>query len=871
MSASSAVRKPATVQYAILSVLILITAAYQIRHGQFVYDFVRDQVYAVRSMASVHDDKPVVTDVESEGAKAGLQKGDTVLEVGGQAFTRVSQIASAVEYARPGDKLSLKVQHANGVVEELLIPMVARQHFASDHWLFALALHVILPLACVVLGFGVALLRPREPLAWVLLALLLGFSQTFSLSMENYEGTLAASLAATYKAVFSSTWLMWLFVLGVYFPERLEFERRHPWLKYLLILPLALSSVLGVAEMEAGLRGFAAVQRMERIVPLRSTGWMQQVSAAIMLSAIAAFFLLIVVKYFTATSRDARRRLRLLYGGMFLALMPTLTLVLIGIATHKGLDDFPAWIELPCLLATLLFPITLAYIIVAYRAMDIQVALRQGLRYTLAQRGIRLLQALLTAGLALFMVKLADRPGMNAHRMMPVMGIGIPLIFGIGYGAKWLGGWVDRRFFRESYNADQVLIELSEQVRSIVETRPLLETVAQRISQSLHVPQVAVLLRNTQYTLAYAQGFDATPHAEFTDDSATVRQLLNEKRPARVYLDDPGNWINRRDEVSEEERTMLARLRTELLVPLQAAGRLLGFLALGQKRSEEPYSRTDLQLLGSVAAQTGLALENARLTSAVAEEAAQREAMKREVEIAREVQERLFPQNLPQVDGLDYCGLCRPARGVGGDYYDFLPLPGGALGIAIGDVAGKGISAALMMASLQASLRGQTMTGPENLAAVVGRVNRLVYEVSSPERYATFFFARYEPATRQLTYVNAGHNPPMLLRRSNGAWTVTRLKEGGTVVGLLPHFDYSQATVELQPGDVLAAFTDGISEAMNAADEEWGEEQLLATLQQCDGLCAADSIARVVAAADQFTAGARQYDDMTVVVLKVQS
>lgn len=164
--------------------------------------------------------------------------------------------------------------------------------------------------------------------------------------------------------------------------------------------------------------------------------------------------------------------------------------------------------------------------------------------------------------------------------------------------------------------------------------------------------------------------------------------------------------------------------------------KLLGFISLSQKRSEEPYSGTDLRLLKSVAAQAGLALENSRLTSAIAEEVAHRERLNREVEIAREVQERLFPQKLPPVAGLDYCGKCRPALGVGGDYYDFLALPGGRLGIALGDVSGKGIAAALMMASLEASLRAEAMRGTDDLAALVQNVNRLVYDATAENRYS---------------------------------------------------------------------------------------------------------------------------------------
>jgi sigma-B regulation protein RsbU (phosphoserine phosphatase) len=318
----------------------------------------------------------------------------------------------------------------------------------------------------------------------------------------------------------------------------------------------------------------------------------------------------------------------------------------------------------------------------------------------------------------------------------------------------------------------------------------------------------------------------------------------------------------------EDEREMLAQLETQLLLPLNVKEKLPGFISLGPKQSEEPYSSTDLRLLQSVATQTGLALENSQLTAAIAREVAQRERMNRELEIAREVQERLFPQELPAVAGLDYDGACRPALGVGGDYYDFLLLPNDHFGIAIGDVSGKGISASLLMASLQASLRGQAIQGTHDLAGLMSNVNRLVYDASAENRYATFFYAQYEPATRRLAYVNAGHNPPMILRQVNNGFEVSRLEIGGVVVGLLRDFPYSQGCVTLEPGDLLIAFTDGISEAMNPAEEEWGEEQLLEVAQSCSDLSAAGMIKRLMDAADTFAAGAKQHDDMTLVIIK---
>jgi sigma-B regulation protein RsbU (phosphoserine phosphatase) len=267
--------------------------------------------------------------------------------------------------------------------------------------------------------------------------------------------------------------------------------------------------------------------------------------------------------------------------------------------------------------------------------------------------------------------------------------------------------------------------------------------------------------------------------------------------------------------------------------------------------------------------QTGLALENSRLSAEIGQEIAERERRRRELEIAREVQERLFPQEYPPVPGLELAGACRPALAIGGDYYDFVPLHGGRLGIAIGDISGKGIPAALLMATLRAFLRGQTVRGRGDLSGLIADLSGLVYESSAPNRYATFFYAEYDPASRRLVYVNAGHNPPILLRRMpEGASHVERLDAGGPVIGLLPECSYTQAAVVLRPGDLLVAFTDGVSEAMSAAQEEWGEERLLPVLQQICCEPPAVVIERVMAAADGFVAGAAQHDDMTLVVVR---
>lgn len=378
-----------------------------------------------------------------------------------------------------------------------------------------------------------------------------------------------------------------------------------------------------------------------------------------------------------------------------------------------------------------------------------------------------------------------------------------------------------------------------------------------------------MLKNSSEFKPAYSIGFDTPPVVALGDDSRAIRKLKDNRH---IVLYDDMTEVTSVPTVSLDEREQLRELNSQILLPVNAKKELSGIISLSPKRSEEPYTPTDLRLLRSVAAQTGLALENSRLTEAVAKEAAQKERLNAELEIAREVQERLFPQELPKVEGLDYFGACRPALGVGGDYYDFLELPGGKFGIAIGDVSGKGIGASLMMASLQASLRGQAIHSGDDLASLMTHVNTLVYEASTTNRYATFFYAQYDPKSRNLSYVNAGHNPPFLLRPNGDEIDVIKLEVGGAVVGMLPSMlaRYEQGEVQLEKGDMLVGFTDGISESMNPAEEEWNEEALLEELKGLVSKPSEAVLQIIVAAADRFADGAKQHDDMTMIVVKVQ-
>jgi len=853
-------------RYLVLAFLLIITIAYEGAYWRTMLRLHRFDFPTI-AMKAASDQ----LDVKNSSRNAGLQNGDRLLAVNGIPYRGEATLYSAYNHAQVGIPILLEVESKGTTIRTIALP-VNLAHSSFWEKVASAILNFLLPALCLLLGFWVVAVRPHDFLAWLLLALMMTIPQLF----ESYivQGWPAGwrEVAMVYHAGLGFMFTITMFFFGRYFPEPFPPERiwDKVWkvMQWVLVAPCAVLQTLAIIVSVGELEHYQAVAPLTRYL-------FNPFIRIVPFVLISTFFAAIFMKYSISKSADVKRRLRILYWGATVAWTPAFFIA--AYATYLGQTNIdrvvPEWAVIVGFSLLNLFPLTLAYVIVVQKAMDVRVVVRQGLQYTFATSGVRVIQVIAIVVLIVAAVGFLGDSGHSRMLKIAAMLAGVVISTSIGKLAHELRGRIDRRFFREAYNAEQVLTELSEQVRSMVEPKSLLQTVASRIAETLHVPRIAVLLGNEIYRPAYALGEGDVSSVEFARTTGTVKVLQREKAPAMVYPKDRDSWIYRESDVSEKERNDLSRLQSELLLPLAVRDKLLGFISLGAKRSEEPYTGTDVRLLKSLAAQTGLALENADLMRTVAEEVAQRERLNREVEIAREVQERLFPQKLPPIAGLDYAGYCRPALGVGGDYYDFLALPQGHLGVAIGDVSGKGIAAALMMASLQASLRGEATRGPENLAVAIGNINRLVYEASSSNRYATFFYGQYDPATRKFEYVNAGHNPPMVFhcagQGTDKKAKVTRLEVGGTVVGLLESFAYEQGSVSLQAGDTLVAFTDGISESMNAADEEWGEERMMMAIERCDSMNAKQLMQQIFVEADKFVAGAKQQDDMTVVILRV--
>jgi sigma-B regulation protein RsbU (phosphoserine phosphatase) len=233
---------------------------------------------------------------------------------------------------------------------------------------------------------------------------------------------------------------------------------------------------------------------------------------------------------------------------------------------------------------------------------------------------------------------------------------------------------------------------------------------------------------------------------------------------------------------------------------------------------------------------------------------------------AYEVQQRFMQGLDPAIDALEYSARCRQLLELGGDCYDFVPLADKRLALTVGDASGKGLAAALMISNVQSSLRTAALFTGNDMAAMLKAVNRQVYASSLADRYATLFYGVFDGATRTLWYINAGHNPPMVIRPDG---SVLWLETGGAPVGMFPDWTYEEGAIQLDPGDLVVAYTDGVIEAVNPAGEEWGVEGLRRAVVESNPQCADRIVRTIFTSMDEFSRG-RQNDDATVAVLRVR-
>lgn len=310
----------------------------------------------------------------------------------------------------------------------------------------------------------------------------------------------------------------------------------------------------------------------------------------------------------------------------------------------------------------------------------------------------------------------------------------------------------------------------------------------------------------------------------------------------------------------EFDRKTGYRTRTILCMPMRNKdGKIIGVLQLLNKR-KGVFAREDETFIGALSTHAAIAIENSRLY----EEEKAFHRMREEVRLAAQIQLDLLPKQMPQIPGYDVAGKSKPAHLVGGDYFDFIPVDDHHWALALGDVSGKGLPASLLMANVQATLRGQSYS-TTSACECVTRSNQLLYRSTSDEKFVTLFYGLLNTKSHRLTYTNAGHDYPIIFSRNKKP---QRLQSGGIVLGIMESFPFEEESVVMEPGDILVIYSDGVCEAMNDARELFDEDRLIAAVKKCKDRSAAGIVEGVISAAEKHAGSHPQFDDMTLIVVK---
>jgi sigma-B regulation protein RsbU (phosphoserine phosphatase) len=358
----------------------------------------------------------------------------------------------------------------------------------------------------------------------------------------------------------------------------------------------------------------------------------------------------------------------------------------------------------------------------------------------------------------------------------------------------------------------------------------------------------------------------------FTEENGTMPLRVNKgvrgEEDLKDFLDE--NFLSRLKQISQpaltskivedDFRTNLQNHGIVLIVPMVSQNVVRGIVLLGEKITKGEFFNDEVEFSATLCNAAMTSLENARLF----QETLEKQRLEEELAIARDIQQRLLPKEAPQLGDYELAALNIPTHQVGGDYFDYFPIDGERHAICIADVSGKGVPAALIMSNLQATLHAM-MTAEVPFEQIVARINNSVHRNTSFDKFITSFFALFDRQTSTLTTINAGHNPPYLFHADGSFETLT---EGGLLLGMFANAPYKSETQQLRSGDWVVMYTDGVSEAMNAQDEEFGEKRIEDVIRNNLNNSAAGMVEAIATAVKEFTAGMSQSDDITLVVLR---
>lgn len=859
--------------------------------GLRVYTRVALQDYSRRGWnAEWRDGRAAIAEVGPNSPATGvLREGDVVVAFWSERPEATPLATPDYWRVPPGTRYKLTVNRDG---QSLELPLqTTRIAFGGPSSGVLYFFYILTLLLFITTGVTVFLLKPDDEQAW-LLALMLTMPVALLTLNLGYNQLprwiyLAASLTRTIATIFFPVMLRFFLI----FPERSPLLRRFPKLEWLVYLPyLLFMAPVIVGEV---LTTFQLTPAWRESF-LRSTDvFINGLWAAYLLAALIAM----AVNY-RAAGAASRRKLRVV---MFGSGAGFLNVFLLPFGFLVGLNNaFPTlwgWFD-NCLLFTLpLIPLSFAYAIVRHKVIPISLIIRRGARYVLVSRGSVVLGVVivgltLTALLSTILDRLQPAPIVNGM-ISAVIGVIAYNLFR-GLHRRRLAPVIDRRFFRQSYDTRQIIVDLTESLRTTTSPDHLLEMVATKIQAALQTANVTIFLRDDatgDYRSAYSCDYIEADGRVVNRDcqlllpyyAGVVKRLSDNGKPLDVE-----QYISVAQRASDNgvplsiapispispiipDIASLSEVKSALLFPLSSKGELLGIVSLGPRLGDLPYSREDEQLLMSVAGPATLAIENARLVERMIAEArlrqeleAENEIRVKELEEARQLQLSMLPQSIPQLPHLEIAVYMKPAAEVGGDYYDFHVADDGVLTVAIGDATGHGLKAGTVVTATKSLFNH--LAQESDIPAILQQSSRALKRMNFRPLFMAMTIAKLKDY--QLTLGSAGM-PPVLIYHA-AQKVVEEISLRGVPLGSLTAYSYRECSLNLAPGDVVVLMSDGYPERFNSKNEMLDYASAMSVLLEIAILPPQEIIDVFVKVADRWADGRSQDDDMTFVVLKIK-
>ena len=784
------------------------------------------------------DGKPglIITDVVPGGVadRAGIRNGDILLKINGKSFTDSTPAMGIINAVK-------RNEYAEYLIERDGSTFTTRVQVLKVFDIRYLSVF-LLGLGFLLVGYIVVMTRPQGMIQRTFARYSVFSMLFFGLSQLNLTGEPAWKSYPLGVAFI----IGWIFALPNFITFFLHFPVRKKilgqwWLKPVLYAWSTVSVALIVFNLIKYLPPFTRI--ILDYTPL---------------SFFVAGLVIFVVTYFRTVDLKRRKQLRPVLLGAAVWLLAFAYVFILQSVNQFAIFTQPILLA-PMLLAVLL-PSAFGYSIFKYRLMDTDLVVKRSLLYAMVTAVL--------AGLYLLLVysignSLAYVLGTEENQVVSLVAF-LVIAFAFDPLKRRAQEWIDRIFYQERYNYQKALLEFSQELPRLMNLEQVLSSMVGRISTTMHIQKVAVVLCDDQEGCScVAVNMPEGACAFGREPDGLLALLRQSKAPQSFALlaTEPESF-----KIHENDKEKILKSGVVLCVPMFLQGRLIGTINVGPKLSGKVYSQEDIDLLSTVASQAAIAIENARLHKSEIE----KEKIEEELVLARNIQQGLLPKSNPLVEGLDIAGVSIPALTVGGDYFDYIELGPKKLLVVVGDVSGKGMSAALYMSKIQGMIQviAPMYQHPKDMLI---QVNRRIYDGLERKSFITMILALFDLERSEVLICRAGHNKALI--GVNGK--LEYLRGGGIGLGLErgPIFENELEELKhpLNKNGIFVFYSDGLTEAMNERDLQFGEETVFDIVKSKRHLTAQELQRTILTSVEEFRGAAEQNDDLTLVVVKSAS